>query len=713
MADETKEDVAAMNDIRIVTGPVIGLTTTNSSIVLVEVDKDADISVLLSNKSKKIKNVRVTKTLKANVPQAFRVKGLIPNKLYKVEVQATDEEKRIVNYKERVGQVKTPAKMEDLLNHIGIVSCNKIDYTNTNNSKKRRHRRSDMWKKLLKDHESSKFTMLLHVGDQVHADADAVGDGEVVRVGNNAYLKSRAKIQETMGSTFIRGQIPAAKRKKLRPEIVELYRDMYRQTWNYGPTAQLLRSVPSIMQFDDHEFRDSLGLNDEDKKKDSMEHFIITCARQAYYEYQRQLWDHTVMSKLNVQGALTTSADDTGDSVSTEFHSHLFGKAGIMFLDTRSAQSWLHSADMDEDESKLGAAQWSKIKKCLANKKIQTWIFVSPTPIVLLGDVQKGSEKYLYDDVDGMWDSTKHQGERESLLKTIFNWRETFAEDAKKRPLKRYAVIVSGDAHMGAFTHIRRHAGDRSSPIMQLTASPVANDTLADLIKQEILKRKNPLYKRAKKHVDKHVQKGKKVAKDATGKAVKKGKHMVKKGKDAVEDAVEDAVGKVKSKLRATGGAGGEAVDAAEEMVEALEGTASAASKRVSKAAKSDAAKAMKNAVDAAEETKDAVVDKAEELVDAALDLVLQEAKEVSNTLMHELVEFVINSAVGGRGPIPGAEGMTFQHSRLYIEPLYGVLKMPHNKGGSAYLRNAKGLIDFKSAGLKLPLTERCFPCLY
>ncbi|MGH8701961.1 MAG: alkaline phosphatase D family protein [Burkholderiales bacterium] len=60
------------------------------------------------------------------------------------------------------------------------------------------------------------------------------------------------------------GEVDLAGRSELRDELRSAYRRMYRLHWSFAPLQRLMRSIPHLTVWDDHEIRDGWGSEDED-----------------------------------------------------------------------------------------------------------------------------------------------------------------------------------------------------------------------------------------------------------------------------------------------------------------------------------------------------------------------------------------------------------------------------------------------------------------
>jgi hypothetical protein len=83
------------------------------------------------------------------------------------------------------------------------------------------------------------------------------------------------------------------------------------ETWDQHDKRRILSRVQNLMMWDDHEIRNDWGTFAQDTDRESVVWRIAKCARRAYWQYQRQLWDD-----VDWNGALLGCGED--DTLNTE-----------------------------------------------------------------------------------------------------------------------------------------------------------------------------------------------------------------------------------------------------------------------------------------------------------------------------------------------------------------------------------------------------------
>jgi len=391
---------------KVTVGPVIGKVTHSTARVLLEVDANAEVTCSFRNAHGP--PVGVTRTLRKGRPGVFAVQGLRPETAYKVTVSGArgEGEGRFTTCGERPGGLTVAA-----------VSCN---FTI-------RRAETDLWADLRDRYvRPDNVNLLLHLGDQIH--------------GDNAF---------DMALCLLNGSRRPGKAMDQR--ILELYRHLYRCSWSYAPTREVLASVPNLMIWDDHEIRDDWGSRPCDSDPRSAEHRVGRLARRVFREYQRQLWDDCDIDAQPPDGF--------------ENHAHVWGEIGLLFVDQRGGRSF----QRDAARPYLGTPQWEWIKAAMQPggqfSNIRALLVVTSVPLVYLGSTVSQYGSHLMDDLFDHWAYGVHQREQIEMIRLLRNWKEAGRGE-------RELLILGGDVHVGGHTEVRHHG---QAILNQLITSPITN----------------------------------------------------------------------------------------------------------------------------------------------------------------------------------------------------------------------------------------------
>jgi len=303
--------------VEVLTGPVIGKTTESSTRILLEVNTEVDVTCVLFDESAGVWK-KQTKHLHGRIPTVFYFQDLSPSTTYSVSFEGISGEVS--------GRVRTFGADQTEFSVVAA-ACDKVGARGKTN----------MWKKLWDERvEKGDVDVMIRHGDQVYAD-QAFKDAVKLVKKQKGYEKDEPLSDE------------------LNSQIVELYREIYRTTWSLEYCAKVISHCPQLMLWDDHEVRNDWGTFKQDNNPESLDYKIALCARQAYWEYQRQLWDEDVPS-------VDTSSGSEG-------HIHRWGPLGIVFVDIRGPRSFGY-VDSDPD-TYIGRVQMNEIETALHHGLLQ------------------------------------------------------------------------------------------------------------------------------------------------------------------------------------------------------------------------------------------------------------------------------------------------------------------------------------------------------
>lgn len=387
-------------------GPIIGKVTDTTARILLEVDQDVEVTCVAADSSGQ--TVSQARSFAANLPAVFTLSGLKPETEYNVTFNGVTTG--------RTGRVRTYSPDPHAMN-VGAVSCNfTVNRGETN-----------LWADLRDRYvRPGEINLLLHLGDQVYGD-NAFAEADLI-------LKGRTKVNPT-------------KQKK----ILELYRMLYRYTWNDPATQEVMSMVPNLCIWDDHEIRDDWGSLDPDSNPESSQHYLGTLARRVYREYQRQLWDDFDTSAAPASGL--------------EHHFHLWGKIGVMFLDQRGGRSF----QRDSARPYLSTGQWQEIENALQPggffSGARALIVITSVPLAYLSTRISTPGSVFMNDLKDHWAFEPHRKEQVEFIRALRNWKEASSGN-------RDLIVLGGDVHVGGHTEIK-HMGN--TIFRQLITSPMTN----------------------------------------------------------------------------------------------------------------------------------------------------------------------------------------------------------------------------------------------
>ncbi|XP_024541581.1 uncharacterized protein LOC9656975 [Selaginella moellendorffii] len=377
---------------------------------------------------------QLEKEFRAGRPGVFHFTNLKPGTRYKVEFKGC-----LYSIPGSFKTLSTPGSTNYNVN-FGVISCNNVYIT-----QKAIPIHSDLWSHLYRSVSAGKIDYLIHLGDQIYADVEPqVGGPEL----------DRFQVSKT-----ILADVPPLHREKKREEICELYRETYRETWSHPPTAKCLANCPNLMILDDHEIRDNWGDLPEDWDESSVEFFIARCGWIVYLEYQRQLHEDVDFSSL--------------ESIDKEYHFHVLGGVGLMFVDIRGSRTF--HRERDDENAYLGTKQWKDISGSLSSpggifNGVSALLLCATAPLAFLEPVitnVAAKRVNRLEDFKGHWSAQPHTQEQIRMIDALASWKA--AQDG------RQVLVLGGDVHCGGHSEVLK---DNEVVFQQLTSSAIANTPL-------------------------------------------------------------------------------------------------------------------------------------------------------------------------------------------------------------------------------------------
>lgn len=453
----------------IVVGPVLGKITHDSARVLIEVNTDSTVTAVLTattqtatqpqefieNHNSTLPEVTVELKFQAGVPRCFQFIDLQPETIYRLSFLG------VSNSDDRIGTVRTFKEHTTFLRAV-CAACDKP----------KNRGKTNLFQKLYEDYiEEGKLDLFVRHGDQVYADSgspNAFNDGKVIL--NDESLTSEQK----------------------HAKMVQGYMDKYRQTYNFPFTRLCMANVMTLCMWDDHELRNDWGTFRQDNDPTSVDYIICLAAREAYWLYQRQLWE---------------DVDDlvSGERVATfECNFHVWGDVGLCFVDNRGGRSFYSdtnpqspnyitdAAKLPEHQDFLGSVQYKMLFDAVGEagifSTVQSLLIVQTIPLANLATcASKCIGNCIPVQTDKMgWGM--HPEEQTAWINAIDEWKQRPIAvengDDNAVVLKRKAkdvLVIGGDLHFGVRTTVRT-ASDNRVVLEQVVTSAISNKPPPNII---------------------------------------------------------------------------------------------------------------------------------------------------------------------------------------------------------------------------------------
>jgi len=460
--------------------------------------------------------VSVTQDLLPGRPRIFKFEGLEQNARYALSFDNLAHAQPASSFVTMIKNWKVGGDYPPM--HFAAISCNMVSV-----SADLKNGQTDLWQDLADRIGRGEVDYILHMGDQVYADeprsnthtAPIVSafapDSHAEHGEGLTHLEARDQLVFKKCTILIQksGAKTPEEFIKLHPQIEELYRQIYRETWSHPPTAKALANCPSLSIYDDHDFVDNWGTLAIHHDKDSAEYSVGLCARQVYYEYQAALHRDFELEKV--------------PEIVDDHHFHVFGETGVIFTESRGAQSFRY--ETDKDVPFLGVRQWADLEAAMAEdglfKDVKHLVLVCPCPVVYLPHTLNAFMEPMVEDAQGHWAAKPFIAEQTRMLNLCLAWQEgrdaaeyfkntepaekelSYLEPVQERgayrtsypslaggpvknaktgtmeatPLKtdRRVTLLGGDVHVGGHTRIFKHG---HLVLEQLVSSAMANHLL-------------------------------------------------------------------------------------------------------------------------------------------------------------------------------------------------------------------------------------------
>lgn len=396
----------------------------------------------------KISNFAMKKLCNTEIPVAFQFEGLKENTKYIAQL------KSLVNHAhpmlaELECSFKTLKSLENSndIFHIVFISCNSLKY-----QRKKIPDRYNLWRNLAeKIEKGGQVDYVFHIGDQVYLDdgkwdkdEDNCVDRCLALWGNSYRDVFEIQVtQESERSSLLKS--PNAwelEKQSLSKAFIKIISDDYRNTYNNYHEARVLRRVPNLMILDDHDIFDNFTFHIQDTMYyNSFAHFFSEQARFCYYKYQRLLMEDMDFFQ------------DFSKSLIHEHSWQIVNGVAVFIQDFRGCRSWSREVQdvnmLGTKEFFLGKQQQNDIKLCWEPgglfEKAKAAVYASSTPMVFLtsGAAKLGVKNKIEDCLE-QW-PLNSRSDQTWILDTLKNFRER---------TKKNVFIVSGDPHAGVMTKI-------------------------------------------------------------------------------------------------------------------------------------------------------------------------------------------------------------------------------------------------------------------
>ncbi|MGY0793158.1 alkaline phosphatase D family protein [Azospirillum argentinense] len=304
-------------------------------------------------------------------------------------------------------------------------------------------RKNAMWEAMAERHALKPYNLLLLGGDQVYADT----------------MWLTLPTMKAWAQLGWKDANKAAFTPTMEKQLNRFYFDLYVERWSQPEIAAMLRSIPTLCMFDDHDLVDGYGSYPKERQECDVFKGLGRIARHAFAVFQQQI---NPLSET-VHGAIG------GPSVFSR--GHTIGPIAILAVDLRSERT---------TEQVMTRSHWDLVFNWigkLRKEEVKHLLLMSSIPVVYPGfdTIERAlgmipGQQELEDDLRDHWNSRPHKGERLRLIHRLL--------ELAGRGIR--PTIISGDVHVGAVgviesTRSGQASGPASEVVNQLISSGIVH----------------------------------------------------------------------------------------------------------------------------------------------------------------------------------------------------------------------------------------------
>ncbi|GMH89857.1 hypothetical protein TrST_g9248 [Triparma strigata] len=323
-------------------GPIVGKTTSTSSIILLEVDNPGCETTLILNCVLSGHTVTLgPKFISGNKAFTFLATGLFPNSTYTIRIQGPTTNTPADGISGSLATMPTnPCALS-----FAVVNTNRITSKEPGaNASEPASLVPNLWDVMLKDLSERKLSptspdFILHMGAQV----DVRTAYDLSRLLLNRWRKANPATKKPSSEVLL--------------EVKEVFRDAYRVSWGRVPNVcKVFANTPSIMITG---ISDVVGTLIRQSQLE-FEPEIAALALQVAREYQVKLWDldaeEGAEDEMDDIDVLTSTKKD--NFVSPLGHFHRFGRVGILCIDALTSNLFATGRNIALPLITAGQMQW-------------------------------------------------------------------------------------------------------------------------------------------------------------------------------------------------------------------------------------------------------------------------------------------------------------------------------------------------------------------
>ena len=247
---------------------------------------------------------------------------------------------------------------------------------------------------------------------------------------------------------------------EIRDELVAAYRRMYRAHWSFPPLQRMMRTIPHLTVWDDHEIRDGWGSEDQD----------FAGGNPVVFDAAREVAEEFILNN----GPRIRSDDGAGGTPDAH-QAYISGSVACFIFDGRTSRRYSDPDGRIISEEQLADFE-AFCMRMARDRRVRFLVMGTGVPFINLKDIveELGSQAPkaltdlmagIRDDIRDSWHSKGNRGELKRLISVLrrLHWRRPDID----------IVNVSGDIHVANAFSFQPFGFTKA--LYQFTSSAITN----------------------------------------------------------------------------------------------------------------------------------------------------------------------------------------------------------------------------------------------
>jgi hypothetical protein len=393
--------------VRVMLGPIVGLVTQHSAVILLEVAEDGPVSCVLTD-SVSGEQTRSQQLMTGRHPHSFRFTTLRHECSYMVSFEG------IQNASTFTGSFTTPHYNPTRFN-VMVVSQDKSFASNSPAVAPVNHTN-------MKDDTAGTDTNVMNIISSL-TQLPHNGVDVVLHIGGQVEVENMIEQTLTILQQKERAGMSLSDREEMENQALECIRNAYRSQWSLPQNRRMFAHGSHVLVWGEADMPTGFtSVGGVQRAGTPVTPTLARLMRLVYREYQRQLWDPDF--DIDVHAAADGGRKDGGDvqNLPSEHFYQRWGRFGIFVLELQSNRVYEDGRSRPE-ASIVGDNQWEALEEALANSELEMLLLGSEWPFV---DDSPSDAK-----IKGAHNSYKHilrrwpynGKELQKLLRIMFDWQ--------------------------------------------------------------------------------------------------------------------------------------------------------------------------------------------------------------------------------------------------------------------------------------------------